>query len=127
MRLLLDTAVLIYAVEFPHRLSRRAAAALEDLDHALELSTISIAEIAIKAASGKLAFSAAAARRAMDELGIRLPPYSADHTPAGSSIFLAITAIPSIARSFAQARCEKIYVVTPDERFALYEGVRVLW
>jgi len=58
MRLLLDTAVVIYAVEFPEKLSRRALAALRNLDNAIELSAVSVTEIAIKAASGKLAFSA---------------------------------------------------------------------
>jgi len=56
MRLLLDTAVVIYAVEFPEKLSRRALAALRNLDNAIELSAVSVTEIAIKAASGKLAF-----------------------------------------------------------------------
>jgi PIN domain nuclease of toxin-antitoxin system len=57
MRLLLDTATLIYAVQFPERLSRRASSLLQDLDNVLELSAISVTEIAIKAASGKLAFA----------------------------------------------------------------------
>ena len=79
MRLLLDTAVLIHAVELPERLSRRAASALRNPDNSLELSAVSVAEIAIKAASGKLAFSALILRKAMDDLGIRILPYSADH------------------------------------------------
>jgi len=65
--------------EFPEKLSRRALAALRNLDNAIELSAVSVTEIAIKAASGKLAFSAVILRKAMDDLGIRILPYTADH------------------------------------------------
>jgi len=49
VRLLLDTVILIYAVESPERLSKRATAALANTENVLELSAISIFEIAIKA------------------------------------------------------------------------------
>ena len=58
MRLLLDTVAVIYAVESPSRLSNRAAAALENPENILELSAISLSEIAIKSALGKLEFRA---------------------------------------------------------------------
>ena len=48
MRLLLDTAVLIYAVESPERLSKRAVTALKNQENVLEISPVSLAEIAIK-------------------------------------------------------------------------------
>ena len=70
MRLLLDTAILIYAVEAPERLSKRAAAALEDGENVLELSAISITEIAIKASLGKLRVTAAMARQALQDLSL---------------------------------------------------------
>ena len=47
MRLLLDTAVLIYAVESPERLRRRVVATLENPENILALSAISLTEIAI--------------------------------------------------------------------------------
>ena len=126
MRLLLDTAVIIYAVEFPEKLSRRAATALRNLDNAIELSTVSITEIAIKAASGKLAISAVILRRAMDDLGIRILPYTADH--AFRMFGLARHHNDPFDRQIiAQALCENISVVTPDEKFRLYEGVAVVW
>jgi PIN domain nuclease of toxin-antitoxin system len=58
VRLLLDTVALIFAVESPERLTKRATAILQDTENILELSAISLSEIAIKAASGKLKFSA---------------------------------------------------------------------
>src|ERR1700693_668939 len=97
MRLLLDTAVVIYAVEFPERLSRRAATALRNLDNAIELSAVSVTEIAIKAASGRLAFSAVILREAMDDLGIRILPAVATHSACLG--FLAIITIPLTAKS----------------------------
>ena len=126
MRLLLDTAVLIYAVEFPERLSKRAATAVRNLDHVLEFSAISVTEIAIKAASGKLAFSAVILRKAMDELGIRILPYTADHAFRMFGLSRHHND-PFDRQIIAQALCENISVVTPDEKFRLYEGITVVW
>src|SRR5260370_42208662 len=78
VRLLLDTAILIYAVEAPERLSKRAAAALENPGNVLELSAISITEIAIKASLGKLKLTAAMARQAVQDPGNRQLPYTAE-------------------------------------------------
>jgi len=126
MRLLLDTAVLIYAVEFPERLSRHAARVLRNLDNALELSAVSVTEIAIKAASGKIAFSAVILRKAMDDLGIRILPYTADHAFRMFGLSRHHND-PFDRQIIAQALCERISVVTPDEKFGLYEGITVVW
>ena len=126
MRLLLDTATLIYAVEFPERLSRRAATAVRNLDNALELSALSVTEIAIKAASGKLEFSAVTLRKAMDELGVRILPYTADHAFRMFGLSRHHND-PFDRQIIAQALCERISVVTPDDKFRLYEGITVVW
>ncbi len=126
VRLLLDTAVLIYAVESPERLSRRAAATLRNTQNVLELSTVSLAEIAIKAALGKLRLSAASARQAVQDLDIRTLPYTAEHA-------FQLFGLPRHhgdpfdRQIIAQALFEKIPVVTPDEKFGLYEGLKVIW
>jgi PIN domain nuclease of toxin-antitoxin system len=126
MRLLLDTAVVIYAVECPDKLSRRATAALRNLDHALELSAVSVTEIAIKAASGKLEFPAAILRRAIDDLGVRILPFTADHAFRMFELSRHHND-PFDRQIIAQALCEEISVVTSDEQFRRYEGVVVLW
>jgi len=118
MRLLLDTAVVIYSVEFPDRLSRRAAAVLRNLDNALELSAVSITEIAIKADSGKLSFSPAILRKAMEDLGIRILPYRADHA-FGMFGLPNHHNDPFDRQIIAQALSENISIVTPDEKFRL--------
>ena len=126
MRLLLDTAVLIYAVESPERLSKRSTAALRNPGNILELSSVSLAEIAIKASIGKLAISEAVARQALDDLDIRVLPYTAEHALRLFALPLHHSD-PFDHQIIAQALCERIPVVTPDEKFGLYEGLKVVW
>ncbi len=126
MRVLLDTAVLIFAVEAPERLSARARSVLENPKNVLELSSISLAEIAIKASLGKLRFSAAVVREAIAELGIRVLPYTAEH--AFHLFGLPLHHRDPFDRQIvAQALAEKIPVVTCDQEFGLYSGIRVVW
>jgi len=126
VRLLLDTAVLIYAVESPERLGKRAAAALKNAQNVLELSTISLAEIAIKAAVGKLKLSAATVRQAVQDLDIRTLPYTAEHAFQLFGLPLH-HGDPFDRQIIAQALSEQIPVVTPDEKFGLYPGLKVVW
>jgi PIN domain nuclease of toxin-antitoxin system len=126
VRLLLDTAVLIYAVESPERLSKRAAAALQNPRSVLELSTISLAEIAIKAALGKLNLSAATVRQALQDLDIRTLPFSAEHAFQLFGLPLH-HGDPFDRQIIAQALSEQIPVTTPDEKFGLYQGLKVVW
>lgn len=125
-RLLLDTAVLIYAAECPEQLSQRARTALLNEAISLELSAVSLTEIAIKNKVGKLTLSAELIRRALEELGIRILPLTADHA-------FRLFGLPLYHRDpfdrqiIAQALCEKIPVATPDEKFQLYEGLKTIW
>lgn len=126
MRLLLDTATFIYAVEAPERLSKRVNAALQSAENILELSAISITEIAIKAALGKLKLSADTTRHSILDLDIRVMSYTLEHA-------LRLFEVPLHHRDpfdrqiIAQALCEKIAVVTPDEKFRLYTGLKIIW
>jgi len=126
VRLLLDTAILIYAVEAPERLSKRAAAALQNPENVLELSAISITEIAIKASVGKLRVTAAMARQAVQDLDIRILPYTGEHALRLFELPLH-HGDPFDLQIIAQALCEKIAVVTPDEKFRLYGGLKTIW
>ena len=126
MRLLLDTAVLIYAVESPEKLSKRAASALKKAQNVLELTPISLAEIAIKAALGKLQLSVGTLRQALQDLDIRILPYTADHAFELFELPL-YHSDPFDRQIIAQALCERIPVITPDEKFRLYPGLRVVW
>lgn len=126
MRLLLDTVALIFAVESPERLTKRATGILQNTENILELSVISLSEIAIKAARGKLKFSAADTRHALENLDVRVLPYTMNH-----AFFLfdlpRLHADPFDGQIIAQALCEEIPVMTCDEKFRLYNGLKVLW
>lgn len=126
MRLLLDTAALIYAVMSPDRLSKRVTSLLQNPRHSLEVSSISLAEIAIKANLGKLEISTADARQAILDLDARILAYTGEH-----AFFLF--GLPSHHRDpfdrqlIAQALFEDVPILTPDEMFSLYRGLKVIW
>jgi PIN domain nuclease of toxin-antitoxin system len=126
VRLLLDTAVLIFAVESPERLSKRAAAAIKNPENIRELSSVSLAEIAVKKSLGKLNVPAVLARQAIQDLDIRILPFTAEHA------FLLFD-LPSHHRDpfdrpiIAQAMCEEVPVITSDEQFRAYEGLDIIW
>jgi PIN domain nuclease of toxin-antitoxin system len=126
VRLLLDTAVLVFAVESPEHLSKRAAAALRNPENILELSAISLSELAVKASIGKLAISEAVARQAVKDLDIRVLPYTAEHALRLFDLPLHHSD-PFDRQIIAQALSEKIPLVTPDQKFGLYDGLKVIW
>lgn len=126
MRLLLDTAVLIYAIGSPEHLSKRAASALRNPDNILELSSVSLVEIAIKATLGKLPITEAIARQSVEELSIRVLPYTAEHAFQLFSLPLHHRD-PFDRQIIAQALCEKIPVVSSDQQFGLYQGLKLFW
>jgi PIN domain nuclease of toxin-antitoxin system len=99
---------------------------LQNTENVLELSAISVSEIAITAARGELRFSAADTHRALEDLDLRILPYTAHHA------FYLFDLPPHHLDPFdrqiiAQAVCEKIPVVTCDEKFKLYKDLKVLW
>jgi PIN domain nuclease of toxin-antitoxin system len=126
VRLLLDTAVLIYAMQAPERLSLRADVALRFPQNALEISAISLSEIAIKAAVGKLKISAENAREAAEGLGIRILPFTAEHAFRLFELPLHHRD-PFDRQIIAQALVEKIPVITPDDKFERYPGLKIIW
>jgi PIN domain nuclease of toxin-antitoxin system len=125
VRLLLDTVALIFAVESPERLIKRATTILQDTENILELSAIYLSEIAFKAARGKLKVSADHTHRALEDLDLRILPYTAN-----DAHFLfdlpPLHLDPFDRQIIAQALCEEIPVMTCDEKFSLYKGLKVL-
>lgn len=126
LRLLLDTVAFIYAIEAPAKLGKRASAALDDQENSFELSTISLTEIAIKGSKGKLDLSLKIVREAIGDLDLRVLPYDREHA-------WRLFDLPRHHRDpfdrqiIAQALCEEIPVVTSDQVFRRYEGLRLLW
>jgi PIN domain nuclease of toxin-antitoxin system len=126
VRLLLDTSVLIFAVDEPERLSKRAFAALQNPENILELSAISLVEIAIKTSLGKLSLSAEMAQQALDDLDIRVLPFTGQHALQLFGLPLHHSD-PFDRQIIAQAMAEGIPVVASDEKFRLYKGLRIVW
>lgn len=126
MRLLLDTVTFIWAVSSPERLSRAAMAALRKSTAVREISVVSLTEIAVKQTRGKLTFSRSHAVAGVADMRLRILPYTGEH--AFHLFDLPIHhADPFDRQLIAQALAEHIAVVTPDESFSLYDGLKVVW
>jgi PIN domain nuclease of toxin-antitoxin system len=126
VRVLLDTAVLIFAVEAPERLSQQASNVLKKPDNIRELSCVSLTEIAVKASLGKLGFSAAIAQQAINDMDLHVLPFSAAHAFKMFELPLHHRD-PFDRQLIAQALCEDIAIVTPDQKFRLYQGAKIIW
>ncbi len=126
MRLILDTVTFIWAVSTPERLSRAAMSALRKGTSVREISVVSLSEIAIKQARGKLTFGKADAMAGVADLRLRVLPYAPEHA---FRLFDLPThhADPFDRQIIAQALVENVPIVTPDEAFNLYEGLKVVW
>ena len=126
MRVLLDTAVFVFALQAPERFSKRAASVLQAAESVLELSVVSVVEIALKASRGKLNMSRDVLEEAVDSIGIRILPYTSVHA-------LELFSLPLHHRDpfdrqiIAQALVEGLPVVTPDEMFRSYQGLKTIW
>lgn len=126
MRVLLDTAVLIFSVEAPERLSRRAYEALKGAEDIREFSSVSISEIAIKNMLGKLKMPAETVRQAMQDMMVRVLPFTAEHAYRLFELPLHHHD-PFDRQIIAQALCENIPLITSDKKFSLYRGLKVIW
>jgi len=126
MRLILDTVTFIWAVSAPERLSRAAMSALRKSTVVREVSVVSLTEIAVKQTRGKLTFGKADAITGVADLRLRVLPYSEEHAFRLFDL-PAHHADPFDRQIIAQALVENVPVVTPDESFSLYKGLRVIW
>lgn len=122
MRLLLDTHIVLWQLSGERALSDVVAAAVLDADDLL-FSSVSFAEIGIKAAARKLVVPAALSQQ-VEAAGLRVLSLTAAHG-------LAVADLPVHHRDpfdrllVAQALTEGLTVVTADRRFAAY-GVQVI-
>jgi PIN domain nuclease of toxin-antitoxin system len=126
MRLLLDTATFLFAIESSHRISRRAMSHLQDPANTREISVASLAEVALKCAIGKLALTEADVLKGIADLELRVLSCNSDHA-------FEVFRLPLHHRDpfdreiIAQALVEDIPVVTPDRQFESYKGLKVIW
>ena len=126
MRVLLDTVAFIWSVRTPERVSRKAMAVLQKPGTERELSALSLSEIAIKGAKGKLKFSKDDVALWLADLRIHVLPYTSEHAFQLFGLPLHHTD-PFDRQIIAQALAEDLPVVTSDDAFKLYPGVKVIW
>jgi PIN domain nuclease of toxin-antitoxin system len=126
MRVLLDTVVFLFAIGDPDRLSRKARTMMRDPANQRELSVISLAEIAMKNAAGKLNLSREDAVEALSRLQVSMLPYA-------EAQVLELMTLPVHHRDpfdrmlIAQALAEDVPVMTCDKEFRKYKGLEVIW
>jgi PIN domain nuclease of toxin-antitoxin system len=126
MRVLLDTVAFLFAIEDPDSLSRKARTVMTDPANQRELSVISLAEIAMKNAAGKLNLSREDVMEALRRLQLGMLPYAKAHA-------LGLMTLPVHHRDpfdrmlIAQARAEDVPVMTCDKEFRKYKGLEVIW
>jgi len=88
------------------------------------VSALSLSEIAIK--QDKLKISAQETAQALEDLDVRILPYTRKH--AFELFHLPLHHRDPFDRHLiAQALAEKIPVVTADRTFRLYAGIKVIW
>ena len=126
MRLILDTVTFLLAVSSPQRLSRAAMAAVRKEATVRELSVVSLTEIAVKQIRGKLTFGKGDVIAGVADLRLRVLPYAAEHAFRLFDL-QAHHADPFDRQIIAQALVEDVPVVTPDEAFRQYRGLKVVW
>ena len=126
MRILLDTVTFLWAVSSPEHIFRAAMSALTRAGTARELSVISLSEIAIKQARGKLALDKEDLARGVADLQLSILPYTEKHAYGLFDLPLHHTD-PFDRQIIAQALAEGIPVVTSDQSFRLYTDLRVIW
>jgi PIN domain nuclease of toxin-antitoxin system len=126
VRVLLDTSTFIWAVTSPDRLSRKATESLALETTERQISSVSLSELAIKQAKGKLKFSKAEVQAGVSDLRLRLLPYNAAHAYHLFDLPLHHTD-PFDRMIIAQALAEDMPVVSSDNKFRLYKELRVIW
>ena len=128
MRLLLDTHVFIWMLEAPEKLSARVVQAHNDASHTLLVSVVSLWEIQIKRALGKLDMEVPLAQIVREQIDTRryaLLDIRAEHV-------LALDALPRHHGDpfdrllIAQAQTERVPLVSTDNVFERYP-VELFW
>jgi PIN domain nuclease of toxin-antitoxin system len=128
MKLLLDSHVLLWAIDKPKLLSKRVKKALLDDANELHASVASMWEIALKARAGKLHLPAAPGylEEHLRELGIQ------KYLAIGVFHVRQLEKLPPIHRDpfdrmlVAQAMAERLTLVSKDELLRKYP-IPVLW
>jgi PIN domain nuclease of toxin-antitoxin system len=126
VRALLDTVTFLWAVDSPELLSGAAASLLDNGSALLEVSALSLSEISIKRAGGKLSFTKEQLADGIADLRLRVLSFTRDHAYKLFELPMHHKD-PFDRQIIAQAMAEGIPVVTSDRIFGAYEGLQVIW
>jgi PIN domain nuclease of toxin-antitoxin system len=124
VRILLDTNALLYAISEPERLGDKWTALLADMGNQVYVSSISVAEIAIKIAIGKMSPSIDASLDVLQRYGFIPLVFEVGHGNAMRDL-PRHHGDPFDRMIIAQAMVEDLAVMTTDRAFASY-GVRLV-
>jgi PIN domain nuclease of toxin-antitoxin system len=123
---LLDTVTFLWSVKEPERVSKKAMAILAGPETEREISAVSLSEMAIKWAIGKLGISRSEVEQGVMDLELRVLPFNGVH--AYKMFVLPMHhSDPFDRQIIAQAMVEEIPVVTSDRIFAAYQGLEIIW
>jgi PIN domain nuclease of toxin-antitoxin system len=123
MKILADTHILLWASDYPKRLSKIALTLLSDPENDLFFSPLSIWEVSLKGTLGRkdFQFDPRVLRRNLLNNGYKELPLTSDHA-------IAIQSLPNIHKDpidrllIAQATVEGITLLTADRKVAKYPG-----
>jgi PIN domain nuclease of toxin-antitoxin system len=124
LRLLLDTHCLLALLSSDYTLSPDARAAIERPDAQLVVSVVSVWEIAIKRAIGKLQAPADVIER-VEGAGAEMLTITARHVQATGELPMHHRD-PFDRLLIAQAKLEGCAIITSDRAFSLYD-VPIVW
>lgn len=116
-RILLDTHLLLWAVAEPRKLPAAARQRIDGSD--VFVSAVSIWEVSIKSALGKLAADPAELLAEIEPAGFSLLPITGEHAAAVSRL-PAVHMDPFDRMLIAQAKTEPLLLLTNDSLLAAY-------
>ena len=121
---LADTQIVLWAAGDVERLAASVLDVLEDPDHRVRVSAVSIAEMAIKQSIGKLSLPVPPLDLCA-ELGFDVLDLTGEHSQAVATLPL-LHRDPFDRLLIAQAIIDAATLITADDRIASYPGVTVL-
>lgn len=108
------------------KIGRKALRIIEDENSQLQLSAISLVEIAVKNQIGKLDVSPAAIDKLVERLEITVLPFTREHAERLHSLPLHHRE-PFDRMLIASALAEDRPILSGDENFRRYKSLRVIW